>query len=117
MAKILVVDDDQDIRLALSIFLESEGHECVLAEDGEDGFRKLSECSPDVILLDYMMPRLDGAGFCDLLGIQGVRVPVILMSADREIVRKAYQIKAPNLKRVIKKPFDLDELNRLVEAV
>jgi two-component system nitrogen regulation response regulator NtrX len=60
MAKILVVDDEENIRKTLKEILEDESHEVLLAEDGDAGFKRFSEEKPDVVLLDIKMPKRDG---------------------------------------------------------
>ena len=61
--RILLVEDDADLRAALGDALAAAGHTVVSAADGADGLRKMSECRPDVVVLDLMMPRLDGWQF------------------------------------------------------
>ncbi|HID99147.1 MAG TPA: response regulator [Thiotrichaceae bacterium] len=61
--KILLIDDDDDLRNLLGIYLKMAGYEIFHANDGEDGKEKLSQVNPDLIILDMMMPVLDGMGF------------------------------------------------------
>jgi len=64
MAKILAVDDDITVQIILQELLESEGHEVLLADDGEVALRKTQELQPDLIICDWMMPKLDGLELC-----------------------------------------------------
>ncbi len=64
MAKILAVDDDITVQIILQELLESEGHEVLLADDGEAALRKTQELQPDLIICDWMMPKLDGLEVC-----------------------------------------------------
>ncbi|MEQ9672424.1 sensor histidine kinase [Coleofasciculus sp. G2-EDA-02] len=64
MAKILAVDDDITVQIILQELLESEGHEVLLAEDGEAALLKTKELQPDLIICDWMMPKLDGIEVC-----------------------------------------------------
>jgi len=90
---LLVVDDDEDIRLAMYDTLEAEGYQVLLAEDGEDALRTLRAAAapPSLILLDLMMPNLDGPGFCAAQQQDPAlaRIPVVIISADCQIQRKA----------------------------
>ena len=65
--KILVVDDDDDSRTLLSHLLKREGYEVITAIDGQDAVEKLPDDSIDVLLLDVMMPRMDGFAVCEAL--------------------------------------------------
>lgn len=114
MARVLIVDDDADIRISIGIALESEGHVCLEARDGQEGLEMVECHRPDVVLLDYMMPKLDGAGFCHGLPASGMNVPVILMSADKEIFRRAENL---SVAAVVRKPFDVDDLLRAIDEV
>ena len=58
--RVLVVDDDENTRRFLTVALEENGYEAVTAEDGDDGYKKIEECIPDLILLDVMMPKKTG---------------------------------------------------------
>lgn len=65
--KILIVDDEKDIRDLLEYRLEAEGYEVAKARDGEEGLRKAKEFHPEIILLDIMMPKMDGIELCRTL--------------------------------------------------
>jgi adenylate cyclase len=58
--RVLVVDDDENTRRFLTVALEENGYEAITAEDGDDGYRKIEEMTPDLILLDVMMPKKTG---------------------------------------------------------
>ena len=64
MGKILVADDDQNIAELLRLYLEKEGYTVVLAADGEQAIERFSAENPDIVLLDIMMPKLDGWQVC-----------------------------------------------------
>jgi class 3 adenylate cyclase len=85
-ARILVVDDVAENREILQMRLESQGYEVATAVDGEDGLAKIASTSPDVILLDVMMPRLDGFEVCRRLRADQAApfVPIILLTARAE---------------------------------
>lgn len=106
MSKVLVVDDDLVFRELLKEALECEGHEVVCAENGMEALSILERDLPDIILLDIMMPKLDGFG---LLAARKDQVPVIVISAiDNEDERiKGYELGADDF---LTKPFSIKEL-------
>ena len=67
MAKILIVDDDEDIRELLMYNLKREGHDVSCAENGLEALDMIQSNIPDLIILDVMMPKMDGIEFCDLV--------------------------------------------------
>lgn len=91
-AKILVVDDDPEIREAVSLVLEANSYEVVTAEDGMAGLNRLKEERPDLMILDLLMPRLDGFGVCkelkDPRWSKYGHIPVIILSSVREDASK-----------------------------
>ena len=91
-AKILVVDDDPEIREAISLILEANGYNVVTAQDGIDGLNKLKVDKPDLMILDLLMPRLDGFGVCkelkDPRWAKCGRIPIIILSSVREDASK-----------------------------
>ena len=96
-AKILVVDDDPDMREALQIILESAGYIVVMAEDGEQCLSKLKEERPDMLILDLLMPRMDGFEVCKALKdpryAKYGRVPIIILSSVQEDVsQRRYEL-------------------------
>ncbi|MCQ2358998.1 MAG: response regulator transcription factor [Phascolarctobacterium sp.] len=115
MAKILVADDEQSIREILRIYLENEGYEVLEAEDGADALRKIELDKPDLVLLDIMMPILDGIEVC-----RQVRkhhdIPIIMATAkdadDDRIL--GLEMGADDY---ITKPFNNRELMARVKAV
>lgn len=114
--KVFVVEDDQDIREALTELLESEGYEVTTAENGQVGMDKLSAASqlPNLILLDLMMPVKDGFQFFAEKSADPTlsSVPVVIMSADGHILDKQKQLQA---KAYIKKPVDIDHILKMVD--
>ena len=75
--KILVVDDDQNICELLRLYLTKEGYQVTLASDGEDALAKYGQVKPDMVLLDVMMPKLDGWEVCRRIRKEG-DTPVIM---------------------------------------
>ena len=86
MAKILLIDDDRSLLDVLALSFEDEGYDVVCAYDGEEGWVKLKNERPDVIVSDVNMPRLDGFSLCRRLRDEGYDLPLILLtSRDNEI--------------------------------
>ena len=79
--RVLIVDDEPDVLLLLRIELEAEGYDTLLAADGETAVRRIVEERPDVVLLDVMMPVVDGWGVLQRLAQQGSTTRVIVLSA------------------------------------
>ena len=116
MATILIVDDEPDILLMLRMSLEDEGHDVVMAADGQMALERIAEHHPDLVLLDVMMPVLDGFGVLESKQQQGDTTPVVMLSAKSE---EADVARAMSLGAVefVSKPFDLDRIVALVADV
>lgn len=80
-ASVLVVDDEKDVQLLVRRILEHSGYAVETANDGEEALEKIAACPPDLIVLDLMMPRLDGWGVLDRLRASGAVPRVLLLSA------------------------------------
>lgn len=105
---VLVVDDDPDILSAVEMILEVEGYRVFSARNGAEALTVLDGARPSLILLDLMMPVMDGWEFRRrLLDHPASAIPVVVVSADRDIARKAETIRADGY---VAKPFDLDHL-------
>ena len=113
---VLVVDDDESIQATLRDLLEDEGYQVLTANDGLDALDQLTPILPDLILLDLMMPRMDGYAFVEELSRRGLRpaVPVIVLTADGNIRQKAMQVGAEGY---AEKPFSLLTLLEQVERL
>jgi DNA-binding response OmpR family regulator len=118
LPRILVVDDDADIRDMLSFKLVKAGYEVHTEEDGETGLAAARELHPDLILLDWMMPRLTGPEVCRQLRDEeaAARVPVILLTAKAQEadVQRGFATGADDY---ISKPFSPRELMSRVQAL
>jgi DNA-binding response OmpR family regulator len=88
MAKILIVDDDPDIRIAISTILKSRSYDVIEACNGEEALVKIKEDKPDLMLLDLLMPKMDGFGVVKELQssrwMEHHNIPVLVMSSVRE---------------------------------
>jgi DNA-binding response OmpR family regulator len=117
MAQILVVDDDPAIRQLLTDVLEMEGHEVRVAVDGLAAVRALEVFRPDCVVLDVMMPGLDGYGVLRSMRRQdGDPVPVIMLTAAAE-ADSAARAWADGLDYYLAKPFGADEVLNLIDGV
>ncbi len=112
--RVLVVDDEPDIRATVSAMLEIEGYDVAEAANGADALREIDERPPDVILLDMRMPVLDGWGFAAELRRRGHRTPIVVMTAARDAAHWASEIAASTF---VAKPFGFDDLARAMEHV
>ena len=113
--KILVVDDDQNICELLRLYLTKEGYQVTLASDGEDALTKYAQAKPDMVLLDVMMPRLDGWEVCRRIRKQG-DTPVIMLTAKGETFDKVLGLEL-GADDYIVKPFDSKEVVARIKAV
>jgi len=111
--RVLVVDDDPDILDALSEILEAEGYDVQRARNGREALQRLEQGLPDLVLLDLMMPVMDGWEFARSLD-PGARPPIIVLSADRNVSAKAKEIGALGW---LAKPFELSDLLTAVRRV
>ena len=109
MSKVLIVDDEPDVLLLLRVNLEAAGFQTVLAADGETALNRIDDSAPDVVLLDIMMPVMDGWGVLRALSERDSAPRVVVVSAkssDRDIVRAL----TSGALDYVTKPFDPDDL-------
>ncbi len=115
MSKILIADDEQSIREILRIYLENEGYEVVEAEDGADALRKIEFEKPDLVLLDIMMPILDGIEVCRQVRKHHT-IPIIMATAKDEDDDRILGLEM-GADDYVTKPFNNRELMARVKAV
>ncbi len=115
MARILVVEDDSAILMGVARNLEFEGHTVDSATRGEEGLQLALDTNPDLILLDIMLPDLDGLEICRWLRREGQRAPILFLSARGEERDKVEGLKL-GADDYITKPFGVQELLARVEA-
>ena len=119
MSRILVIDDDPDIRQLLKTALELDKHEVVQAENGKEGVRRWRENRPDLVITDILMPEKDGyETLFELLSIEP-NVKVIAMTGGgwRETLDRLWDAQLHGASRTIPKPFSLSEMRRIVGEV
>jgi two-component system response regulator MprA len=116
MATVLLVDDEPDILLMLRMSFEDEGHVVVTAANGEQALQRLAEGGIDAVVLDMMMPVVDGWGVLRGKLDAGDRTPVVVVSAKSD-PRDAEKVLELGAVEYVMKPFDLDALIRLVTEI
>jgi len=112
--KILVIDDEKPIVELISFNLRKEGHEILQAFDGEDGYNKALAFNPDLILLDVMLPKMDGFTVCRKLR-EKIQTPIIMITAKEEEVDKVLGLEL-GADDYMTKPFGIRELMARVKA-
>jgi DNA-binding response OmpR family regulator len=116
VARVLLVDDEPDILDMLELAFQEAGHETCTATNGQLGIEQLEAGPVDVVVLDMMMPVVDGWAVLETKQIRGDLTPVVVVSARSEpdIARRALELGAVEY---VLKPFDLDRLLTLVATV
>ena len=116
MAKtVLVVDDEKAIVDILEFNLRKEGYETLCAYDGTEGLRMAREANPDLMLLDVMLPGMDGFSVCSALRSEGSDLPIIMITAREEETDKVFGLEI-GADDYITKPFSMRELLARVKA-
>jgi two-component system alkaline phosphatase synthesis response regulator PhoP len=113
--RVLVIEDDPSISLGLRINLESEGYEVATAEDGEAGLGLVREDKPDLVILDVMLPKLNGFQVLQTVRGEGLMMPIIILSARTGEMEKVTGLEL-GAEDYVAKPFSLAELLARVRA-
>lgn len=116
MSKILVVDDEQNMRSGLKDNLEFEGYEVDTAINGEEGLKKILDNFYNLIILDVMMPKMNGFDVCKTARKNGIITPIILLTAKGEEIDKVLGLEI-GADDYVTKPFSLRELLARVKAI
>src|SRR3954467_10711418 len=116
MSRILIIEDELPMRTALKECLEGQGFRVLTASDGESGLKKAIEEKADLILLDIMMPRLDGFAVCAELRRLGNPVPILMLTAKGQIEDRVHGLDV-GADDYLVKPFSTDELLARVRAL
>ena len=114
--RVLVVDDDPEILDGLASFLKDEGYAVETARNGAEALEKTQTTKPDVLLVDLMMPVMDGAELIQRLRRETAtsKTPVVVFSADRQVYQKASSL---DVSGAIRKPLDFEELQQLLGRI
>lgn len=113
--KILTIDDDANICDAIKLYLVNEGYDVIVAHDGEEGIKSFEANSPDLILLDIMMPKKSGWDVCRQIR-QKSTIPIIMLSAKGEVFDKVLGLSL-GADDYMEKPFDMKELTARIMVV
>lgn len=111
MKKILIVDDEKDIVETLAFMLKAKGFECIYAYDGESGLNLAKTINPDLIILDVMMPKINGFKICRLLKFDNKykNIPIIMVTARSQDEDKIIG-EETGADEYITKPFEFAEI-------
>ena len=115
--KILLVDDEVDLVETVRFPLEMQGFTVLVSQDGEDALKKAREEKPDLILLDLMLPKLDGYKVCRLLKFDEryKHIPILMLTAKTQEKDKTLGMET-GADEYITKPFEMDDLMEKVES-
>lgn len=106
---ILIVEDEENLREALKLNLELEGYEITTADDGAEALKSVQSEYFDLIVLDVMLPELDGISVCENIRLQGNEVPILILSAKNSSADRVLGLKK-GADDYLTKPFNLEEL-------
>lgn len=116
MSRILIIEDELPMRTALADLLTHEGHHVVTAHNGQIGLAKAASENPEIVLLDVMMPKLDGFEVATQLRRLGSKVPILMLTAKSQIDDRVRGLDA-GADDYLVKPFSTDELLARVRAL
>jgi two-component system, OmpR family, alkaline phosphatase synthesis response regulator PhoP len=108
-ASILVVEDEENLQDALKLNLELEGYEISTASDGAEALKKVDEEYFDLIILDIMLPEIDGISVCETIRLKNIQVPILMLSARSSSADRVLGLKK-GADDYLTKPFNLEEL-------
>ena len=115
MYKVMLIDDEKSLHMAIEKLLTKSGYEYCGATDAESGLEMLATEKPDLLLLDVMLPGMNGFDLCTRIRAEGRRIPIIFLSAKNDIVDKSIGFRAGGDDYVVK-PFNPDELSYRIAA-
>ena len=116
MPKILVIEDDENIRMALEDDLSLEGYQVISAEEGQQGFAMAKENQADLIILDIMLPKMNGFDVCRKLRQFGITTPILMLTAKSQEIDKVLGLEI-GADDYVTKPFSPRELIARIKAL
>jgi DNA-binding response OmpR family regulator len=116
MPRVLIVEDDESMAIALRDGFAFEGFEVALATDGAAGFKLAGTTNPDLVILDVMLPKMNGLDVCKRIRRDGSKVPIIMLTARGQEIDKVLGLKT-GADDYVTKPFSFLELLARVEAL
>ena len=118
MKTILIIDDEQNIRFSVEICLSQAGYKVMTAEDGLTGLQMALEDHPDLILLDILLPKMNGMMVCEVIKNEQITksIPILVMSAkaEEDDIKRAQSAGADDY---LIKPFSPEELRKKVKSI
>ncbi len=114
--RVLIIEDEAPMRIALTDFLKSDGYRVLTASDGEAGLKQAQHEKPDIILLDVMMPKLDGFSLCRELRRIGNQVPILMLTAKGQTDDRVAGLDAGSDDYLVK-PFSSKELMARIRSL
>ena len=115
MHRILMIDDDENLQRLIERLVKRDGYSFHAVSSGNDGLAAVKEVNPDLILLDIMLPGINGFDLCKLIRNENPTIPIIILSAKGDIVDKSVGFRA-GANDYLVKPFDIEELSLRIEA-
>ncbi|MGB2862363.1 MAG: response regulator transcription factor [Sedimentisphaerales bacterium] len=116
MSRIIVIEDDRAILRGLKDNLEYESYEVLTATDGEQGYRLIREHNPDLIVLDLMIPKMEGYELCRKVRSEGIAVPILMLTARSEEMDRVHGLDI-GADDYVTKPFSVPELLARIRAI
>ncbi len=116
MSTVLIAEDDEGVRTALSRALKFEGYDVVLAFDGAEALEAVGTAEPDVIVLDIMMPHIDGLTACRRMRAKGIQTPILMLTARQDVSDRVAGLDA-GADDYLPKPYALEELLARLRAL
>lgn len=116
MSTVLIAEDDEGVRTALSRALKFEGYDVVLAFDGAEALEAVGTAEPDVIVLDIMMPHVDGLTACRRMRSKGIQTPILMLTARQDVSDRVAGLDA-GADDYLPKPYALEELLARLRAL
>jgi two-component system alkaline phosphatase synthesis response regulator PhoP len=113
---ILIVEDDPGIRLILQDSLSAQGYQVITAADGQEGLTKALESKPNLVILDVMLPRLDGFEVCKRIRKEGLTSPIMMLTVRDEELDKVLGLEV-GADEYVTKPFSLMEVSARIKAL
>ncbi|MCL1799347.1 MAG: response regulator transcription factor [Eggerthellaceae bacterium] len=115
MAKIMMIDDDESLQTLVGQIVERDGYDFCFSPNGAEGLEMLRRENPDLLILDVMLPVVNGFEICQTIRAEGRKLPVIFLSAKGDIVDKSIGFKAGGDDYLVK-PFQPEELSLRISA-
>src|SRR5512139_3094109 len=113
---ILLVEDEENLQEALKLNLELEGYEISIASDGAEALRKVEQEYFDLLILDIMLPEIDGISVCETIRLKNTTLPILMLSARSSSADRVLGLKK-GADDYLTKPFNLEELLLRIEKL